>query len=481
MPAVLLGRGGPEDAGAIGNVAMKPGARPDERPLSDSQMTRRARLGHHDCATTDDRSAGKSSLRHDQGVLSHITVMSDLDQIIDLGTTPDPSLVQGRAIDGRIRADFDIILDDDATALSHCDGATGCVRHITKSVGAEHDARMQNDAISNTGFVAQDRAGVDPAISAEFDIHSECDVRLDDAARPHATAGSDDRARSDRCSRVDDGRRVDVCADRDAHRRTKGWRKFSNQSGEIMSRMQAAKGRSTADCDTRRHDHGAGFTGRKRRCVGRVAQENQLISLGLTERGEARDLEVRVALDRASEQRRQLGQLDRPERSRHDLASEQHGHGRGPYYGRSITSEEILRNAVTSIRTHHDQTRAHLLGGVDDLHVGPTECRRSFPDGNRESTDELPNFVETGNRPSLVLRVDEDMHRFVQSVCQRHRDLCRDARAGGSIEAEYERTGQRCTGRNNDGGLARLAENRVDGRPDQAAAITHARARPAHQ
>jgi len=54
--------------------------------------------------------------------------MSDLDQIIDLRTPSNARLIKGCAIDCGIRADFDVIFDDDTTTLGDRDGTAGFVR-----------------------------------------------------------------------------------------------------------------------------------------------------------------------------------------------------------------------------------------------------------------------------------------------------------------------------------------------------------------
>jgi hypothetical protein len=317
MPGTLLGRGAPEHAGTIGYVVMEPSASTDEGALSDSQMSRRTGLGHHDRPPADDRPAGKTRLGDDQSVFANITVVSDLDQIVDLCTPPYARLVEGRPIDGGIRADFDIILDDDATTLSHRDGTTGFVRCVPETIRAENDPGLQYDTIPDSSAFTQDRAGVDPTITAEFDIHDERRIRCDDTTSTYTTSPPDDGTGFDRCSRIDDRARVNVCADRDAQRWTRDRSEFSNQSGKVMCGMKTAKGRSTVDLDARRYDERPGLALLESSCVCGIAKKNQLIGPGLTQGCEAGDLEILVPFDGTSQHCRQLGQSNRPERPRH--------------------------------------------------------------------------------------------------------------------------------------------------------------------
>ena len=46
-------------------------------------------------------------------------IVADLDQIVDLGALADHGIADGAAVDGRIGADLDVVLDDDAADLRH--------------------------------------------------------------------------------------------------------------------------------------------------------------------------------------------------------------------------------------------------------------------------------------------------------------------------------------------------------------------------
>lgn len=296
-------------------------------------MTGRPRLGHHDRAAADERPAGEARLRHDQGVFTDVTVVSDLHEVVDLGATSNARLVERRTVHRRIRADFDIVLDDDTTTMRHRDGAARLVRHVTESIRTEHDARLEDDAIPDAGVFAQHSPGMDPTIAAEFDIRDQRGVRCDDAARTHATARPDDRTGLDRGRRVDRGRCIDMGADGNAFGRTRDGREFAHQSGEIMCWKIAAQGDSSADFNVATRDDRTGLARLQRRCVARIAQEDKLVGVGLAQRSETADLETFVPFDGTSEPRGQLGQSNRPKRSRHGLAREKDGHGGSPRHG----------------------------------------------------------------------------------------------------------------------------------------------------
>jgi hypothetical protein len=55
--------------------------------------------------------AGKASLRRDDDILANIAIVPDVNQVIDLRSAPDSRLIEGSAIDGRIRPDFHVIFN----------------------------------------------------------------------------------------------------------------------------------------------------------------------------------------------------------------------------------------------------------------------------------------------------------------------------------------------------------------------------------
>ena len=63
------------------------------------------------------RAAGDADLRGEQHVASERDAVRDLDEIVDLGAGADARLADGGTIDRRVRADLDVVFDDDAADL----------------------------------------------------------------------------------------------------------------------------------------------------------------------------------------------------------------------------------------------------------------------------------------------------------------------------------------------------------------------------
>src|SRR5262245_26658406 len=93
------------------------GLRRDQRAVADAHMVRHPDLPRQHDTAPDARAARDADLSHQDRMLTHFDVVSDLDEIVDLGAAPDDRLAERRAIDGAVGADFHVVLDDHATGL----------------------------------------------------------------------------------------------------------------------------------------------------------------------------------------------------------------------------------------------------------------------------------------------------------------------------------------------------------------------------
>ena len=92
-------------------------------------------------------------------------VVSDHAKIIDRARRLRSPCRQSRRSRPRVRADLDIITDDDTADLRHLDPAFR--RHcIAETVSTKHDTRMENTALAN-GSRHQRHVGNEAAIVAE--------------------------------------------------------------------------------------------------------------------------------------------------------------------------------------------------------------------------------------------------------------------------------------------------------------------------
>jgi hypothetical protein len=209
MPAAFLDRWSTKHAGPVRNIVVKPRSSTNEGALPDPEMTRRTDTRHDNRPTPNDCAAGQAGLRHDQRFFPDITVVGDLNLIVDLGTPPNTRLVQGRAIHRRIRPDLDIVLDHDTTSLGHRHRSPLGVGNVSKPIAPENHARLQYDPIPHPGILPEDRSGIDPTIPTNLDVRDQNRprghnrIRTDSTARTNPSPGLDTSTGIDQRCHVD--------------------------------------------------------------------------------------------------------------------------------------------------------------------------------------------------------------------------------------------------------------------------------------
>ena len=104
-------------ARAGGNIGDDSGACAQHGLGADGQMVGEADLPAHHDVIPHIAASGYAGLRDQHAVPSDGGVVSDLHQIVDLGALADDRISGGAAIDGRVGADFHVVLDDDAAGL----------------------------------------------------------------------------------------------------------------------------------------------------------------------------------------------------------------------------------------------------------------------------------------------------------------------------------------------------------------------------
>src|SRR2546423_2505410 len=98
-----------------------------------------ARLPREYAPIANSRRSRNSNLRHDQTKSTDFHVVSDLNEIVDLRSVTDDSVVDASAIDRRIRADLDVISNNAAAHVRNLRMFIAA-RHVAKSVRAKDAA-----------------------------------------------------------------------------------------------------------------------------------------------------------------------------------------------------------------------------------------------------------------------------------------------------------------------------------------------------
>ena len=155
-------------------------------------------LPSHNHIVFHDNTAGEPGLRCNDNIFTHLAVVSNVDQVIDLRPATDASGIQSPSINRRIRSDLYIILDLQCANLGKLLIASGGrIRHIAKAIAAQHSSGMNDDTIS------QSRAGIDRHICDQVAVVADHDAGL------QATAGSNMRPGANNHTFSDDNQSFD--------------------------------------------------------------------------------------------------------------------------------------------------------------------------------------------------------------------------------------------------------------------------------
>ncbi len=86
----------------------------------------------------------------DDAMASHHDVVPDLDQIINFGAFADNGVLKSPAVDGRVGADVDVVLDDDAAHLRHLEMPLRA-HGKAEAVLADAGPGVEDDAVADEG------------------------------------------------------------------------------------------------------------------------------------------------------------------------------------------------------------------------------------------------------------------------------------------------------------------------------------------
>ena len=124
--------------------------------------------------------------------------MAYLHEIVDLGASLDSGFANRRTIDGRVRADLHIVLDDNGAGLGNL--LMRAVRPADEAVAVASDdgAVLNDDPIADDDALANRHVRVNDAVIADDGAVSDADVRINHRAIADARAATDRRKRTDR-------------------------------------------------------------------------------------------------------------------------------------------------------------------------------------------------------------------------------------------------------------------------------------------
>ena len=99
------------------DVVHHPGLGPDLRAGPDGQMARETDLPRRDHEIAERGRTGDPGLRHQHAMAADDAIVADHHEVIDLGAFADHRVAVRAAVDRRIGADLDVVLDHHPTDL----------------------------------------------------------------------------------------------------------------------------------------------------------------------------------------------------------------------------------------------------------------------------------------------------------------------------------------------------------------------------
>jgi len=112
----------------------------------------RCRLRRDDDVISEVRAAREPDLAHHQAMAPHDHVVRHVHKVVDFRSRANHGGAQGAAINRHIRANLDIVVDDDVADLQHL-SMPAFVENITVAVGANHRPGVNHHAMTMTVLV----------------------------------------------------------------------------------------------------------------------------------------------------------------------------------------------------------------------------------------------------------------------------------------------------------------------------------------
>ena len=143
-------RGIPGPSFARRDIAEDTRLRGEDSALSDRVMPGDPDLAEQHCAVPNARRAGDADLRHDQAELPDAHVVRDLHEVVDLRARADDCVVDAATIDGRVRADLDVVLDDATSDVRDLHMGSAAL-HVAESIRCDARAGVDHHPVANHG------------------------------------------------------------------------------------------------------------------------------------------------------------------------------------------------------------------------------------------------------------------------------------------------------------------------------------------
>lgn len=250
-----------------------------------------AGLTGEDDVVADAGASGDAGLGDDEAVLSDLDVVRNLDEVIDFRSFTDDGSPEAGAVDGGVCADFNIVFNDDDSALGDF-GVFALDFFETKSVTSDDGAGVEDDAVADFATVKDRGAGVEVAVCADVGMVTEVALGFEDGVCADSDVGLDD------AEGADTGGGRDFCGGVDGSGGMDSGLAFGRFWGELLSNC-GERGRwvfyknadgpcsNEGSCFWGGNEDNGGFGVSKLFDVAGIGEEGEITWACLVERGEA--------------------------------------------------------------------------------------------------------------------------------------------------------------------------------------------------
>ena len=137
-----------ENGSLVRYIAHHTGLRADRRLIAKLEMPRDAGLRCDHAVITQPRAARKAHLAHHKAVTANNDVVSDVHEIINLRPLANDSGTEPASIDGCVRANLDVVVNNDISDLENL-AMTAFIEDVAVTIRANgHCAGVDGNAIS---------------------------------------------------------------------------------------------------------------------------------------------------------------------------------------------------------------------------------------------------------------------------------------------------------------------------------------------
>src|SRR5205085_12080604 len=143
--------------------------RSNHRSALHENVIAKSNLAADDAIIFDGDAAADPGLRGNHDALADVTVVPDMDHVVELRPFANSRATERASIYRRVRPQFDVVFDKDGADLwkfviAHV------AANVTKAVGANRNSRMQDDTATDGHPVFNENIRMDNAVRADGDV-----------------------------------------------------------------------------------------------------------------------------------------------------------------------------------------------------------------------------------------------------------------------------------------------------------------------